>query len=495
MIGNSQTFGIRLLPVQPSWDTRYAPERAGWAGMEIWVNGNNLCRHVVSGESVIRDQVFVPLAPVVDWLVNSATRIAFEERTGPYPGSGKWHLDKVRWADTSPELGLSEDQWLDERDAWWQAHFLRAGSDGSLLPDLAVGRDDEMMVLQWDDGSHSVARFPLRFITPSGAARLPWNTGFEVLSEFARQVAASVSHVDELGYDWVSSKDPITAGPRDDAWALEMFVGQSLSRLRNLMDTDGDAAVYNALGLDPGWHDPAESVLCQVLRDLTPTISADLLSSVLDLGKDPRAGDTSVWRDLRARVHEAVRPAKSGIEAGYLAATEVRRHFSSDALPVGDLQTALLDPLNISVQDAGVPGRGNDMAVAASETSPPVIQLFKTPKNQSSWGRRFEQARALGHVLCDPVRHDRIGAGSGDFAQGIRRRRSGAFAAELLLPTSGIRAVLGDAPVEHAFPEILTTYGVGARTAAYQMWNHGFLASEERRDDLIDAYARSDAFR
>ena len=134
-------------------------------------------------------------------------------------------------------------------------------------------------------------------------------------------------------------------------------------------------------------------------------------------------------------------------------------------------------------------GDGNDMAVAATDTDPPVIQLFQTQKNQSSWGRRFEQARALGHLLCDPLRHDRIGAGQVTSRKGCVDG-IGPFAAEFLLPTSGVRARLRDAQVEDAFPELLATYGIGARAAAYQMWNHGFIAGEERRDDLIDTYAR-----
>lgn len=491
MIGNRETFGIGLSPVQPSWETRYAPERAGWAGLEIWISGTNLCSHVITGESVVREQVFVPLAPVVDWLVRSVTRIAFEERTGPFPGSGQWHLDKVRWADTSPEPGYSEDDWLDERDAWWQAHFLRAGADGSLLPDLAFGRDDEMMVLQWDDGAYSSAHLPLRFITPSGMTRLPWSVGFEVLTEFAQQVAASIPPSVETGYAWASSANPMAAGLNDGAWALEMFTGRSLSRLRSLIGAKGDDAVYDALGLGPGWQDPAESVGCQVLRDFTPTISGDLLSSVLDLGSGMSAGDAKAWRDLRADVHEAVRPAKTAVDAGYLAAREVRRVFDYGVHPLKDLKADLFDRLNISVQNVRVSGDGNNMAVSATETNPPVIQLFQTPKNQSAWGQRFEQARALGHLLCDQLRHDRLGAGSGDFAQGLRRRRSGAFAAELLLPSRGLKEQLGSLRAEDAFPRLLDAYGIGARAAAYQMWNQGFIASEQRRDDLIDAYARS----
>jgi len=32
-------------------------------------------------------------------------------------------------------------------------------------------------------------------------------------------------------------------------------------------------------------------------------------------------------------------------------------------------------------------------------------------------------------------------------------------------------------------------YRVGARTAAYQLWNHGLRSSADVRDDLIDRFA------
>lgn len=107
----------------------------------------------------------------------------------------------------------------------------------------------------------------------------------------------------------------------------------------------------------------------------------------------------------------------------------------------------------------------------------------------------MELARAVGHLLLDPVSTAGVlGAGSSTTrATGPRRRRSGAFAAELVLPTSGVRKLLdelgADAQEEAVFEATMRRFGVGARTAAYHLWNHGFLVNAQRRDALIDEYA------
>jgi len=118
---------------------------------------------------------------------------------------------------------------------------------------------------------------------------------------------------------------------------------------------------------------------------------------------------------------------------------------------------------------------------------------LETVRTSRPWGQRFEAARALGHVLLDPVRAGAIGAASGPFAQETRRRRSGAFAAELLLPESALAAAnageLDGAARGSSFADLLERYGVGARAAAYQLWNRGWLSSPDLRDDLIDRFA------
>jgi hypothetical protein len=42
------------------------------------------------------------------------------------------------------------------------------------------------------------------------------------------------------------------------------------------------------------------------------------------------------------------------------------------------------------------------------------------------------------------------------------------------------------------FERILEQYGVGARTAAWQLWNRNLLSSPGLRDDLIEQYSASD---
>jgi hypothetical protein len=44
----------------------------------------------------------------------------------------------------------------------------------------------------------------------------------------------------------------------------------------------------------------------------------------------------------------------------------------------------------------------------------------------------------------------------------------------------------------NAFSEMLETYGVGARTAAFQLWNKGWLSDAVVRDELIDRFATAD---
>ena len=77
-------------------------------------------------------------------------------------------------------------------------------------------------------------------------------------------------------------------------------------------------------------------------------------------------------------------------------------------------------------------------------------------------------------------------------AQPWARRRSGAFAAELLLPSEALfedAGHLDSAAHQATFQRIMERYRVGARTAAFQLRNHGLLSSSQVRDDLIDRFS------
>ncbi len=137
MIGNTSKFGFQLVPVTPSWERRYPPERAAWAGTAIWVAGKNLCSHVMPGSTQIEEFFYIPLAPIVDWLVGAFPAIEFEERAPRFLTTRDLHRSVDKWRDTRPYGNMEWDDWWDEREEWWSRHFLRAGADGARVPDLA----------------------------------------------------------------------------------------------------------------------------------------------------------------------------------------------------------------------------------------------------------------------------------------------------------------------------------------------------------------------
>ena len=67
-----------------------------------------------------------------------------------------------------------------------------------------------------------------------------------------------------------------------------------------------------------------------------------------------------------------------------------------------------------------------------------------------------------------------------------------AFAAEFLLPEIALASAsaqqLDGAANGDSFQQLMVRYGVGARTAAYQLWNRGWLSSPVVRDELIDRF-------
>jgi Zn-dependent peptidase ImmA (M78 family) len=164
-----------------------------------------------------------------------------------------------------------------------------------------------------------------------------------------------------------------------------------------------------------------------------------------------------------------------------------------DGAPLADV-VDVLDQSGIAMQrDEQI--ASDEMILAASERSAPVMTIFESIRTRTQWGRRFEACRGLGHALCDPLRAGSLGAGSGPYARGNRRRRSGAFAAELLLPDAAMATMsdrrLDGLAEEARFAELLQEYGLGARAAAYQLWNRGWLSSSVVRDGLIDRFAAS----
>jgi len=495
MIGNKDRFGLEIVPVAPDWELCYRPEAAAWAGLAIWIDGRNICSHVEPGATEIRQYLFVPLGPIADWIVRSFPAVAFEERARDFPTGRSLHRDVTRWGQAPASQDFDEDAWFEARESWWSRHFLRAGADGARLPDLAFVRDDEALVLSWTKPNFA-GRLPPGMVWPSGESAVSWIDGVEILERFVCVVADAFRLADWAGtYAWISTERPLTGQPVPLETAVEFFTARDLHALEAITRTADPHAALEALGLGADSADPAESPHCQILRDLSSGLSPQVGELVLDTGARalaPDAGRARRWLRGRDVALDAARAGTSPEDAGQLAAKELRRSVGLDAQPVDDLHV-LLGEFGLDSVDSAIDGQGDRMMAAAQLDGSPSVVTLRTPRTEPEWGRRFEHARGLGHLLLDPIRGGAVGAASGPYAHAARRRRSGAFAAELLLPTASLAHASGgrlDGVAQgNAFETLLTSFGVGARTAAFQLWNHHWLSSAGVRDELIDRYA------
>ncbi len=490
LIGNRNSFAVGIEPRLPSWERRYLPEHTAWAQLSVWVDGENICRNLLDGSNSVRDGVNVPLAPIADWLVRSWTFLSFEERPGRFPLHESLRDTVTRWGDAPPPNGLSEDDWLDARELWWSRHFLVAGADGAHLPNVSLVRGDDRLFIEWSPAKFAGTPAP-RFLSEHGRKIVDWTEGKEVLSEFVSCVAewfrdSQHDHV----FPWTSLENPLHEACGTFSETLQAYTGIAVEALRQLTRSKDDADLRKILGLEDDGSDPGGSVVTQVLRDLPPGISEAIWKQILRLDQATKS-DHSFPEELRKLALEAMRPASDAETSGYLAAQALRDHLDLDSQPVDDVDTLLKD-FGVSLVESEVECTQERMLAGSRRGIGAAFVINRTPRTATPWGRRFESVRALGHLLMDTYRQGTLGAASTAFAQPWSRRRAGTFAAEFLLPSEALKKDgrnLDSYARPDRFEEVLKTYGVGAQTAAFHLWNHRLLSSTRVRDELMDRFS------
>lgn len=493
LIGNRERFALELSPVSPSWEPRYEPEAVAWAGLSLWVRGVNLCAHVRAGEEEVRTAVFVPLGPIADWFVRAYPGIAFEERPR-WLEVKTWRLHEVvhKWGESPPPRGVDEDSWLDDREAFWSRHFLLAGAEGAWLPNVCLLREDEEVTLIWKE-PYLRSALALTFLRAEGSARVAWVDVHAVLSRFVDEVAMVFERRRLAPYPWIAATTPRLCAGASGAEPIALYCARPLRQVAELLDVSPEA-VTGILGSE-AVKDPATNALCQIFRDLppfpSPGVGAEARGTVAASAAIASSSRRASWTEARTCALDAARAGDSAERGGQLAALAVRRALARDGQPIEDM-TQLLDELGIAARPSTVETSHEHMIVVAERGHAPVATILQTIQTRKRWGHRFEEARALGHALLDPLRGDALGAAATSWTQSLRRRRSGAFAAELLLPervlVEASRGHLDGICEDARFTDLIDRYGVGAKTAAWQLYNHK-LVSPQVRQELIERHA------
>jgi hypothetical protein len=493
LIGNRERFALELSPVSPSWEPRYEPEAAAWAGLGIWVRGKNLCAHVRTGEEELRTAVFIPLGPIADWFVRAYPGIAFEERP-PWLETKTRRLHEVvrKWGESPSPVGIDEDSWLDDREAFWSRHFLLAGAEGAWLPNLCLLREDDEVALTWKT-PHFRSAPPMTFLNAEGATRVAWTDVHAVLGRFVDEVAKAFEQRKLAPYPWIAASKPRLASAAKGLDAIALYCARPLGQVAELLAVQPED-VTRVLGSEAA-ADPAANALCQVFRDLSPYpspgIGAEARATLDASAANSSSSALASWDEARMLALDAARAAEEAEQAGQLAARAVRRELALDGQPI-DFTRDVLDQLGMTARTSAVEANHEHMLVVAARRRAPVVTILQTVQTRKRWGHRFEEARALGHALLDPLRGEVLGAAATRWTQSVRRRRSGAFAAELLLPESALVEASGGhldgICGGQTFTKLIERYGVGATTAAWQLYNHK-LVSPQVRGELMERYA------
>ena len=490
LIGNRNELAIELDPLSPTWERRYLPERAAWARLSLWVGGRNLCRNLLDGSQSVREGVNVPLAPLADWIVRSWTFLAFEEHPGCFPLRGSLCDTLREWGDALQPAGFSEDEWWDARELWWTRHFLSAGADGAHLPNVSLNRGDDRIFVEWMPAEFASRQAP-RFLSEYGQETVQWAAGEEVFAEFVSMVARWLREggLDQV-FTWAALEDPLRDVEVNFGEKLSAYTGIDADVLCAWIHADAETDLREKLGIRPESEDPGGSVITQVLRDLPPEIPEAVRHQVWGLDREIRRA-TDFADELRIVARDAARTGTTPERAGQLAAQGIRDCLHLDGRPIEDVDEQMR-ALGVEVVQSGVECSQERMLVGSRKGVGAAVVINRTPRTETRWGRRFESARALGHLFTDSYREDALGAASTPFAQPWARRRSGAFAAEFLLPSEALLedpGALDSVAQPERFLRILESYGVGARTAAFQLWNQGLLSSPSVRDELIDSFS------
>ena len=226
------------------------------------------------------------------------------------------------------------------------------------------------------------------------------------------------------------------------------------------------------------FHDPG--AVDRALRRAEALIRLDeLLDSVL--GPSPPEAEAAVEP-------AAVRPGEVGrgpaVDQGRRLAGQVRQALRLGDGPLGPLPEVLEERLRLDVDFSPLPEAVDGLCVSVGERALVMVGSSKPSSRQ-----RFTLAHELAHYLVDdldPLYVDERGVRT----RSVAEMRANAFAAHLLMPEPGVRAVIdGFTDDAERAVRVALTFGTSVSAAAYQLGNLGLLP-DSIRDRLTQAGSR-----
>jgi hypothetical protein len=405
---------------------------ATWASLLIGVDGEIVTRVVDERARTVRNDIYVPLYVLAEWLVTN-------------------------WWFLFHEV---ENPSKEDDPAFGRRHALGASREGYAFPSLQVAPAGTRIRLAWTPDRIDSAQ--IEFLC-DGQAWIESNDFRDCCSDFVDQVIRRLIAFGVEGTLLQEEWAAIQAAGADESKFCRVAAG--LGRDPYALDDAERAAL---LGLEDILNEAVleEAVAVLDADDLDANVAA--VVGALEAGK---AAGLSLER-LRS-LRTTIRPAAGGSpwDAGCVLAQHLRRQLELDGAPLASM-TALgraigEDPE--AVENVTQPRHFGAAAlldgVVTSDANGRPAFAIRSGRDEA---RRFQFCRGLAEVLVSPGSDALLTRARSD-----RQQRSRAFAAEFLAPSSGLRArvsrpVVGEDDVDALAAE----FGVSPWLVAHQLRNH-----------------------
>ncbi|MFP4174130.1 MAG: ImmA/IrrE family metallo-endopeptidase [Candidatus Hydrogenedentota bacterium] len=453
--GDTDRFAIKMaFQRDPDEGAGAGPdEAASWGALQIWVNGMNLCAHVLRGQSM--DAMHWYLLPVLEWFARNWDALLHEQHL-PNENQGRNAAEALD-AGRFPPLRLEEEEaayrWEENWYAWWSRHALQAARDGGLLPGVLFRRWRSEVEVSWSPTGLEDARM----FAQKGHARFEPREVAEPLYEILRETSGYLAErmpdssrimelrekVDALcnlerreeRLAWLTGlwRDMPT---REERWRKVVLAVRERNpdAARAVFQTPLDGAVV--LG-----SCDAALMFGSVAPDIKETdalILADCLADRFEAKPAPGLLD-----DLArsAPLDERVRPWEQGYELALDFLEDGAREGAGDI-------DAMLDALGVRYETITLDDRGiRGVALAGPNHSPTILLNTTHATYRFPSGQRLSKAHELCHLLYDRAYGTRVALVSGPWAPQELEQRANAFAAMCLMPPKRVHEVL--AGLEH----------------------------------------------
>lgn len=477
-------------------------ESLSWGGMQIWVEGQNLCVHR-EGDLLVEHAHWY-LLPLFEWFSASWDNFLHEERL-PLRVAGDDSWQSLQETAKSPPIldEQGEKIWDAKWQRWWLHHSILASRQGGLFPDVMFRRWRDRIEISW--GQRRLAGQPdyFRFLAGAGFVRLQVADVAEPLFAVLRQAADYlVTHApdSERFAKLREGLDSLKVARSPRRLALLAGLGETLdeqekrwSEVIALLNTKPQAAQAALSGIDK--TDLFVAGSCQaalMFGSVSPTIdTADALTLAGKLTDIYAPGSESPELLNLVREESIDDSNKRPWAQGYELAEEILDELS---LPGRDDEWVDVQKIyehlhicidNMPLKDTGI----RAVSIAGPEHRPSTLLNPNNGFHLGEAGRRFTLAHELCHILFDRGYGARLAIASGPWAPSDLEARANAFAAMLLMPSELVRRVARLLPIRpdtvDGVRRMASTMRTSFKAALEHLMNLNFLSEEDH--DRIEA--------